>query len=94
MYHLRDRTLDLLELAAYVYCADRMSRRGAKGAVEYHAWARSFHFVVKVRDYAFWKRSDVSACLSRALQFMTGDLEYIILISARPFHSNNRIVRR
>ena len=76
VYHLSDRTLDLLELAAYVYCADRMSRRGAKGAVEYHAWARSFHFVVKVRDYAFWKRSDVSACLSRALQFMTGDLEY------------------
>jgi hypothetical protein len=31
VYHLSDRTLDLLELAAYVYCADRMSRRGAKG---------------------------------------------------------------
>ena len=24
VYHLPDRTLDLLEIAAYVYCADRM----------------------------------------------------------------------
>ena len=31
VYHLPDRTLDLLELAAYVYCADRMSRRGSRG---------------------------------------------------------------
>ena len=53
--------------------------------MEYHAWARSFHFVVKVRDYAFWKRNDVSACLSRALQFMTGDLEY--KFSFQPGHS-------
>ena len=45
VYHLPDRTLDLLELAAYVYCADRMSSRGPKVAVEYQAWARSFHFV-------------------------------------------------
>ena len=40
VYHLPDRTLDLLELAAYVYCADRMRSRGPKDAVEYHAWAR------------------------------------------------------
>ena len=88
VYHLPDRTLDLLELAAHVYCADRMSSRGSKGAVEYHAWARSFHFAVKVRDYTFWKRSDVSACLSRALQFMTGDREY--RFSFQPGHSTQR----
>ena len=88
VYHLPDRTLDLLELAAYVYCADRMSSRGSKAAVEYHAWARSFHFVVKVRDYTFWRRSDVSACLSRALQFMTGDREY--KFSFQPGHSTPR----
>ena len=88
VYHLPDRPLDLLELAAYVYCADRMSSRGSKGAVEYHAWARSFHFAVKVRDYTFWKRSDVSACLSRGLQFMTGDREY--RFSFQPGHSTQR----
>ena len=88
VYHLPDRTLDLIELAAHVYCADRMSSRGSKTAVEYHAWARSFHFVVKVRDYDFWRRSDVSACLSRALQFMTGDREY--KFSFQPGHSTPR----
>ena len=85
VYHLPDRTLDLLELAAYVYCADRMRSRGLKNAVEYHAWARSFHFVVKVRDYNFWRRSDVSACLSQALQFMTGDRQF--MFSFQPGHS-------
>ena len=85
VYHLPDRTLDLLEIAAYVYCADRMKSRGPKDAVEYHAWARSFHFVVKVRDYEFWRRSDVSAYLSQALQFMTGDREY--RFSFQPGHS-------
>ena len=88
VYHLPDRTLDLLELAAYVYCADRMRSRGSKNAVEYHAWARSFHFVVKVRDYDFWRRSDVSAYLSQALQFMTGDREY--RFSFQPGHSTPR----
>ena len=85
VYHLPDRTLDLLELAAYVYCADRMSSRGPKDAVEYQAWARSFHFVVKVRDHNFWSQNNVSACLSRALQFMAGDREY--RFSFQPGHS-------
>ena len=88
VYHLPDRTLDLLELAAYVYCADRMSSRGSKVAVEYHAWARSFHFIVKVRDHAFWSQTHVSACLSQALQFMTGDREYSF--SFQPGHCTPR----
>ena len=82
VYYLPDRILDLLELAAYVYCADRMTSRGPKDAVEYHAWARSFHFVVRVRDYDFWNDSEVSAWLSRALQFMTGDREYTFSFQA------------
>ena len=88
VYHLPNRTLDLLELAAYVYCADRMSSRGSRDAVEYQAWARSFHFVVKVRDHAFWSQSEVSECLSRALQFMTGDREYNFTF--QPGHSTER----
>ena len=74
--YLPDRLLDLLELAAFVYCADRMSSRGSKYAVEYQAWVRSFHFIVKVRDHAFWTSDRVADCLSRALRFMTGDREY------------------
>ena len=74
--HLPDRVLDLLELAAYVYCADRMIGRGARNSVEYHSWARSFHFVVRVRDYEFWQQSTVSRFLANALKFMTGDRDY------------------
>ena len=76
VYHLPNRMLDLLELAAYVYCADRMKFRGDKSAVEYQAWARSLHFVVNVRDVEFWERPEVTECLSSALEFMTGDRRY------------------
>lgn len=85
VYHLPDRVLDLLEIAAYVYCADRLVRRGAKSAVEYHAWARSFRFLIRVRDHQFWRQPVVSDALSNALQFMTGDREYCF--SFQPGHS-------
>ena len=85
VYYLPDRTLDLLELAAYVYCADRLTSRGRRAAVEYHSWSRSFHFVVKVRDFDFWSQSQASEYLSRALEFMTGDHRY--RFSFQPGHS-------
>jgi len=75
-YHLPDRILDLLELAAYVFAADRATFRGAKDAVEYHAWSRAMFFIVKVRDAAFWNQPKVKERLSKAIGFMTGDFEY------------------
>ena len=74
--HLPARILDLLELAAYIYVADRLCARGEKDSVEYHAWARSFDFHVRVRDYAFWKNPNVHDALNRSLAFMTGDRQY------------------
>jgi 7-cyano-7-deazaguanine synthase in queuosine biosynthesis len=74
--HLPARILDLLELAAYVFAADRAAFRGAKDAVEYHAWSRAMFFVVKVRDAAFWNQPRVKEKLSKAIRFMTGDFEY------------------
>lgn len=73
VFHLPDRFLDLLEIAAYVYCADRKVRRGSKNSVEYHSWSRNLCFVIKVRDFEFWNRSNISSSLSKALEFMTGD---------------------
>ncbi|MGD9109991.1 MAG: hypothetical protein PVG93_03530 [Phycisphaerales bacterium] len=77
VYHLPDRILDLLEISAYVFAADRWIPRGQKNAVEFHAWARSIYFVIRVRDYTFWNKSGVREKLSDALKFMTGDREYI-----------------
>lgn len=48
VYHLPDRIKDLLEIAAYIYAADRKTHRGAINAVEYQKWDRSFHFVFPV----------------------------------------------
>lgn len=76
VYHLPDRVKDLLEMAAYIYAADRKTHRGNLDAVEYQKWDRSFHFVFLVRDYVFWSRTDVQASLSDALQFMSGDKNY------------------
>ena len=76
VYYLPDRCLDLLEVAAYVFAADRLSSRGPKDAVEYHAWSRRLHLVVRVRDYEFWRQSIVNEALRDVLQFATGDQEY------------------
>ena len=76
VYHLPDRCLDLLEIAAYVFAADRLTSRGSREAVEYQAWSRNLHFVVKVRDYQFWCQPSVRDALEAVLRFATGDQDY------------------
>ncbi|MDD5085552.1 MAG: hypothetical protein PHE61_05865 [Candidatus Omnitrophica bacterium] len=76
VYHLPPRILDLLEIAAYVFAADRWAHRGPKEAVEFHAWPRSMRFVIRVREANFWSRAEVKEKLAAALVFMTGDREY------------------
>ncbi len=70
--HLPGRVLDLLEIAAYVFAADRKIDRGRKDAVEYHAWSRPLEFHIRVRDDSFWNIREVKETLSKALQFMSG----------------------
>lgn len=76
VFHIPPRTLDLLEIAAYVYAADRLVKRGRRDAVEFHSWSRRVHLRTKVRDLEFWQRSDVQDTLSACLEFMTGDSEF------------------
>lgn len=76
VYYLPPRVLDLLEIAAYVFAGDRWATRGPKDALEFHAWPRSMHFVIRVRDADFWSQPGVKGKLSEALVFMTGDREY------------------
>lgn len=70
------RIKDLLEIAGYVYAADRMTKRGQLAQVEYHAWSRKFHFIIKVRDHSFWQNKAIKESLSRLLTFTTGDLSF------------------
>ncbi|MBK7358113.1 MAG: 7-cyano-7-deazaguanine synthase [Saprospiraceae bacterium] len=74
--HFPDRIKDLVEIAGYIYAADRMIKRGNPEQVEYHSWARKFHFHIKVRDYNFWKQKQISERLNDALCFIAGDLDY------------------
>jgi len=76
VYHLPPRILDLLEIAIYVFAADRLLSRGPKSAVEYRAWSRSLQFHIRVREHDFWSQPSVVSELSDALKFMTGDADY------------------
>ena len=74
--HIPERLLDLLEIASYVFSADRSALRGHREAVEYHSWSREMNFHIKVRDFDFWSASEVIESLEKALTFMTGDKSY------------------
>ena len=76
LLHIPRRLLDLLEIAAYIYCADRWSHRGGKSAVEYQSWSRDFFFHVKVRDFDFWSQPEVGEKLNTALSFLSGDRSF------------------
>ena len=94
VYHLPDRFLDLLEIAAYVFAGDRLTLRGSKNTVEYHSWARNLHYVMRVRDHAFWSRTDVQDALRAALLFMTGDQSYDFTFQPGHFHTSGRPIRQ
>lgn len=74
--HLPPRTIDLLEIAAYVFSADRWLSRGAKDAVEFNAWSRDIRYYIRVRDHAFWSSKDVGRLLGSALEWVTGDVSH------------------
>ena len=74
--YLPNRIRDLLEIAAYVFAADRFLTRGQKDAVEYHSWSRAFHFFIKVRDFDFWSVPTTQSKLAKALCFISGDQSY------------------
>lgn len=76
IYKLNNRLKDLLEIAGYVFAADRKTYRGKSDDLEYHSWSRAFNFHIKVRDLNFWKRKEIQELLENALMFMSGDHSY------------------
>lgn len=84
VFHLSPRTLDLLEIATYVFCADRSAPRGNLDSVEYHSWSRALEFRIRVRDLDFWNSSNVQSALIAAIKFMSGDSE--VTFSFLPGH--------
>jgi 7-cyano-7-deazaguanine synthase in queuosine biosynthesis len=69
---LPDILVDLLEVAAYVYCADQLVSRGGPTARKLGAeWRRDLRFVIPVRAPDRWSSSEVSGSLERLLSFMS-----------------------
>ncbi|MCE5218106.1 TIR domain-containing protein [bacterium] len=73
VYHLSARAKDLIEIASYIYCADRLIPRGHRDAVEYHSWGRNLEFWFRVRDFDFWSTSEAGQQLSDLLLFLSGE---------------------
>lgn len=71
-----DRIKDLLEIAGYIYAADRRIGRGSSEALEYHSWSRELNFIIKVRDKDFWSDIQIIKALSEALEFVSGDKKF------------------
>lgn len=71
---LPDPLVDLVELAAIVYVADQMQRRGAKDVESMGAsWRRRMRFEIPVRVPTLWKSSEVSDALQELLSFLSED---------------------
>lgn len=67
----------MLEIAAYVYCADQFTTRGSELLTDMGAdWRRKFRFKIPVRCPDVWARSDVRQALIETLGFLSED-EYV-----------------
>lgn len=71
---LKERALDLLEIAAVAYCADAAISRGGSADQEMgKKWHRRFVVEMPVRALEFWKDTDVVEALEETLMFLSGD---------------------
>ncbi len=68
------RLTDFVEIASYVFAADRNTSRGPLWDPGFGGeWRRSFLLVIAVRDLAFWRQPDVKETLHETLGFLSED---------------------
>jgi 7-cyano-7-deazaguanine synthase in queuosine biosynthesis len=71
---LPDRALDLIDIAAFVYCADAMIARGGLSDPGMgRGWRRSLKFEVPVRKPEIWTDPDVVRALCETLNLLSDD---------------------
>lgn len=69
-----DLLIDLLEVAAYVYCADQRLGRGSDKLTNFgENWRRSLRFSIPVRQLEAWQDPDVQEILADTLGFLSDD---------------------
>src|SRR5262245_10240423 len=81
-----DVLTDLIEVAAYIYCADQLISRGGDAMQALGAdWRRRLIFVIPVREPDRWKRPEVSEALLRLLGFMSDeDFDFLFETASSP----------
>ena len=66
--------VDLLEVAAYVYCADQTAKRGGPTSQDFgEGWRRRFEFHIPVRQPDLWSSKPVRTALCETLGFLSDD---------------------
>jgi hypothetical protein len=71
---LPDLLIDLIEIAAYVFCADQANSRGGEALAAMGSdWRRRFRFVIPVRHPDHWSNPKVLEPLVDALSFLSDD---------------------
>jgi len=87
-----ERLTDLIEIASYVFAADRNVSRGSAEDRAYSAnWRRTFRLVVAVQELEFWQRHDVKAALCEALGFLSEDdwnFDFVPNLQPRPLQGS------
>src|SRR4051812_19796708 len=69
--NIPDTLTDLLEIAAYVFCADQFTRRGTSQMTSMGAhWRRRFQFKIPVRCPNLWASSEITDALVEAVSFL------------------------
>jgi hypothetical protein len=72
--NIPDVLLDLLEVAAYVYCADQRLGRGSGTLPDYGSdWRRDMRFTIPVRLPDLWESAGVKEPLRQTLGFLSDD---------------------
>ena len=75
---------DLVRIAAYVYAADQIVRRGGMKDVYGKHWRREFSLVIPVSDPDFWTQEQLCLRLEAMLAFLTDDGWHFYFTSGVP----------
>lgn len=81
-----DLLLDLLEVAAYVYCADQQASRGSDKLTDLGSnWRRQMRLTIPVRNPGLWASHAVMEALHETLRFLSDDTwEFEFVKASRP----------
>jgi hypothetical protein len=89
--NIPDSLTDMLEIAAYVYCADQFTTRGTSQMTDMGArWRRKFRFKIPVRRPDVWSNPEIMEALKETLGLLSEDefeFEFVRASNSVPLQS-------